>query len=276
MNLGPILTPWSANAAAGATLHVVGASVDAGYNLSALVDGDPANGVVLDGPAAILLCDFGAAVHIAHAALIHHNADLGVSVAWRGYSSLPTTVADVPGLDVPVTPRAIEGTGYRPNLWANIDAVDPAASYRYQGWLIGAIGSPALDISAGEIVCDTTRRQLATDFLVGATASDAFETIRNRTYGGVVLKARKVNNVRQFEGQFLGPLAEVAALRDHFLALAGSAENFLLVPDPDGEDAYLVEWLADTLTITYVTSVSGDIYRLSCGFRELTRGLVWV
>lgn len=275
MNLGPILTPWVRNAAAGATLSVVGASVVSGYDLDALVDGDPATGVLLDGPAAILLCDFGAPVHISHAALIHHRADVGVAAAWRGYSSLPTAVSDVPGLDVPVTPRAVDGTGYRPTLWADIDAVAPSASYRYQGWLLNDSGSPGVDIAAGELVCDTERRQLASDFLVGATVGDAFETIRNRTYGGVVLKAKKVNAVRQFEGQFLGRLAEVTAIRDRFLELMGTSENMLLVPDPDGPDAYLVEFLSDTLTITYVTSVSGDIYRLACGFRELTRGLVW-
>lgn len=270
MKTAPLLQPWSDNALVGATASVIGAAADADFPLANLVDGDQMKASKLSATTGIWLFDFGSAVHLAVFALLHHNFDAGLDVEIRGYSAAPTLLADAPDLAVPITIPAQTGY-YRRNVWADIDAVDDEAVYRY--WGVAVTSANAHVLTVGEMFAAVAARAIPELRAQGFAIGTGIEVLEQRTYGGGSLRSQKGFPLMAFAltpEELEAPMADVDTI---FQLSNGRAEPVLFVPAANEADVYLMIFDQDLLT--RAISLGQTVYAAQIGLRELSRGLRW-
>lgn len=271
MSMGlPLLSAWGQNVARDATLTAPDGTVDADFPLASLVDGDQTEACKFTTTTGLILLSFGSSVHLALLALLHHNLIADLDIELRAYASAPTSLADAADLTIAATVGALEVDGFRPNLWFDVDAESPAASYQY--WGIAFPNANDQNLIIGEIWADTAKREVVNGMRVGATLGPAVQSVRHMTYGGLALKAQQATRTEKFTAGFIGSWSEVASIRNWFLRSAGRSGVSLLIPYDGEPDVHLVECESDEIAIT---ALGADVFEMSCTFRELSRGLAW-
>jgi hypothetical protein len=261
------LWTWTNNLGLNATLSSRGGTVDSDFPLAQLRDGDPAVACRCITKQIEIIFQFASPVHVSACALIHHNLDAGAQIHLKGYADID----DAAGFDRAFTIGAIEGDGYRPDAWVDVDATAPSASYQY--WTVDArYVDNSQNLAFGEIFLAGTPVDLPRWLRIGDEPAEQWDQIEHLTDGGTSLRAEKGFRRVTITGSVYVVAEELAAMRAWALALRGRLKPLLLVPNRARADVYLS--LFDTLKWSR-PSVDGGVYEIPLAFRQLSRGLVW-
>ncbi len=267
MEFGHILGLWSENLLPAATLTLKTGTLVTGDTLASVVDGDPAAGFAITGKRIELLADFGAPVHLRTLALGHHNLDQGLTVQVRAYDDPD----DPPDLTIAVAVGAKDRYGYRPDLWCNVDATAPLASYQYWSWAADAADNTN-NIAVGEAYGTALRNRLPYGFVKasGGRGID-LDVIRNETYSGTALKAVKGFPRAAWTGSVSGSLSLIESLEAWWLDNLASTRPLLFVPDAAAAEVAFAELVPDSFRRTRI----GGLATASLQIRQLSRGMVY-
>jgi hypothetical protein len=262
------LWTWASNLGLTATLSSRGGTVDSDFPLAQLRDGDPAVACRCSTKKIEIVFQFASPVHVSACALIHHNLDAGGQIHLKGYADIDGAA----GFDQAFTIGAIEGDGYRPDAWLDVDAVAPSASYQY--WTVDArYADNSQNLAFGEIFLAGTPEDLPRWLRIGDEPAEEWPNqIEHLTDGGTSLRAEKGFRRTTIVGSMLVTAEELPAMRAWALKLRGRLKPLLLAPNRARPDVYLS--LLDTLKWSR-PSVEGGIYEIPLPFRQLSRGLVW-
>jgi hypothetical protein len=261
------LWTWANNLGLSATLSSRGGTIDSDFPLTQLRDGDPAMACRCTTKQIEILYSFAAPVHVSACALIHHNLDAGAQIHLKGYSDINTTA----GFDRAFTIGAIDGDGYRPDAWLDVDATAPSASYQYWG-VDATYADNSANLAFGEIFLAGTPTDLPRWLRIGDEPAETWSQIEHLTDGGSSLRAEKGFRIATITGSVIVQASELDAMRAWVVSLRGRLKPLLLVPNRDRAEVYL--GLFDSLKWSR-PSVEGGVYEIPLAFRQLSRGLVW-
>lgn len=265
----PLYAPWSANALLAATPSLVGGTVEAALPLANLTIGDPATPCRLSTTSGLFLYDFGTPVHVTDMYALHHNIRPGVAVSVRAYATLPTALGDAPALTVPVTVGAANAYGYRPNLRADVNAVDAALTAQYWGWAV--TGANAVALILGELFATLSRTSLPRWLQLGDTDDPRIVNVTNRSYGGTDFSAAKEPPVRILSGTLVSSVSDAEAITDWWLGSGGSRQPSIIVKN-NGADVLMGKFQGESFGRG---ATDAGVRTFPVNFRELSRGLVW-
>lgn len=262
------LWTWDSNLSLpGTTLSSRGGTIDSAFPLTQLRDGDPAMACRCTSKQIEILFTFATPKHVSACALIHHNLSAGAQIHLKGYSDINTT----PGFDRAFTIGAVEGDGYRPDTWLDVDAVDPSASYQFWG-VDARYADNGANLAFGEIFLAGTPVDLPRWLRIGDEPAEEWDQIEHLTDGQASLRAEKGFRRTTIRGSMIVQASELAAMRAWAINLRGRLKPLLLVPNRSKPEVYLC--LFDALRWSRA-SVDGGIYEIPLAFRQLSRGLVW-
>jgi len=254
---------WSDNLVPDATPAWVSPAVeDSDYPLSKLHDGDPAWPCRTAQTSARLVLDFGTAVLQALVAVIHHNFDAALACSWQAHTADSWGAPDYSGA---FTVGAASADNYRPDLWQA-----PGVTKRYGS--LNVSGTNSATLALGQLFVGSALRSFFRGLTVGHDEGADVGVSENITDGGTSFRIKKGFRLDMLQGTFVGSRAETEEIIELFLALAGSAEPLLLIPDDTV--AYCALTLLDRRSIRRQT-LDGDVYQVQVNFRQLSRGLTY-
>lgn len=237
---------------------------DPDYPAANLADQNPAKPAKLTTPTGAWLLDFGTAKSVDLVALIHHNLDQGLDVRIQANSSNSWAT---PPLDQAITIPADHEDGYPVNPFVDLTGISPRS---YQYWRLAVVGTNSAAVAVGELVIVGTKRTLEVNLSWGATDEEEHPVIEHRTEYGVVTTYDLSVKWRRLVGEVDTTDAGAASLQALMRDARGRARAFLIVPDPDQNDAWLVRLAAPKWT-RRLQFLGRHI--IGVEFEEISRGL---
>lgn len=215
--------------------------------------------------------DFGVAVNAAIFAPIYHNFDPGLPVIlkWNSSSSW-TNPAGVADITVPEWTE--DGWSVSP-----FEALVSTPTYRYYRLEV-ALGSPgnSYPLSLGRPFLGGAIRHTTSDVRWGVVEDNEQRVIDGRTEGDVDKVTEIWGPRRSFQGEFRLDDTDAARLLTLHRTARNRVKPWLLIPDVDVNEAWIVRFLENKSSRTRETLGSNG---MSSGFpfrvQELSRGIVW-
>jgi hypothetical protein len=253
-----------------AAVTVVDGTLDAAYLLSALSSGTPSAGILCDTDHFAIVIDHGAPVVLQLPVLVHTNLRSNAVGKFQRNATNPAFPWVSPSVDARFVLTDPESDGLRPNPWLD-RTID--AAYRYT--TLAFSGNGGNNIYIGQIFLSALLRQLTMNIGVLPELTPTFKTIVNPTNTGVNWKTQKGVRIKMLQGA--KGVQTVNAFPDLYnwaLASQGMALNSILIPDPNVNDAWYVEWNSDTALKYTLADPYGNVQDLAPGWNELSRGSV--
>jgi hypothetical protein len=207
--------------------------------------------------------EWTAAVLPAFVALIHTNIDGDVSLQGDD------TNLGAPAIDVPFAKPTISNQRWYSQPFVNLTGM--AAKKK---WRIRVVNN-SVPVIVGEIWMGSTYRQLTTGMmlLTDTISSRAPRTLVHETNYGVKMTYAQAPPRRMMQGSCIVAGADLTALKDWHESARGATRPFMIVPDALVNDAQLVRFAADGLSLK---PLGNGYHQATVGFEELSRGLQWV
>lgn len=269
MSVNAIYQHFSDQVADAGTAIVQSGTEDTAYPVANLYDFNPAKPAKLTTTTGAWRWDFGAAQRIDLVAIIHHNLTAGLEVRIQGNA---TDAWGAPTFNQAITIPAYFGDGFPVNPW--LDLTDKAAystsGFRY--WRLVVVGTNGAPIAIGEVWLGALKRSLSPNLDWGLKRQTERATVEHSTDFKVVNVYDLAVTVRRIAGSIEGSTdVQATAIHDWWRDTRGRVRPFLLMPNGDENDAWLVRWgqtmnerLFDTL----------DRNPATMEFEELGRGMV--
>lgn len=259
----------SDNLAPSATITArAGSTIDAAYPAANLVNINPAKPGKLAETSGGWVFDFGTAVTINLAAIIHHNIAAGSNVRIQANSSDDWDGSPATPFDVAFTIGTYREDGFPLNPWLDLTALG-AHSYRY--WSIVVVTAQTNPVAIGEIVLATSARTFTKNLAPGLSDDEDHPIVEHRTDHGVSTVYDLGTTWRSWSGEM--PVvsdAGVNAVRALARDARGRARPFVFIPDPAVNDAWYVRLGVSAQSVTrYLMNVS----QVPIAFQEVSRGL---
>lgn len=228
-----------------ATLSVETGTADSAYPAANAVDLTPAK---IGAPAKILETsgawegDFGSALQV-DLVVLWSNAD-----ETPGSPSSPATEArwqqnsaaswGSPIVDEPFTIPARRADGYARKPFLDLRNISGSAPLRY----FRVVFENQTDPVAMKVLCFTRIRQLTRDLRWGVQDDEHQTNITMNTDGAVKWGYDLAAAPRSQRGAAILSDADAEAVREWFRACAGTVSPTLIIPEPTGNDAWIVYW----------------------------------
>lgn len=255
-NVAPLATAVTASAG------------DAGYPAANLVDQDPAKPAKLTTTSGNWVFNLPVGSRrVDVVALIHHNLTAGLEVRIQGNT---TDSWSSPSFNQLITIPAYHEDGFSVCPFLDLTGLSGYTTGGFQFWRVAVIGTNAANVAIGEVVLASLKRQLEVNLHWGAEDHDEHPTIEHRTSHGVVRTYDLGCKVRRLKGEVETSDAGLASLRSLHRDARGRVKPFVMVPDPDVNDAWFVRF-DDTRFGRSMVFV--DRSHVLVGFEELSRGL---
>jgi hypothetical protein len=251
----------------GASVSLDSGTLDTGYVLSSLSSGSPSAGVLFTTDHFAIIIDHGSAVSLKLPAMIHTN---GRKTATSFFQRNATNSWGSPSVNVSWTLTDAEPDGLRPNPWLDRRA---DAAFRYTR--LGINTGSGVPLYIGQIILSALFRQLTMNIAPTPKFTPTFKTIINATNSGVHLKTVKGVRIKMLQAdRGIQTVNAFPDIYNWFLASNGMAQNFLLIPDPNVNDAWYAEWNSDTAAAFSILDPTGNVSDVAPGWNELSRGAV--
>jgi len=245
----------------------VASAEDATYPAVNLKNGNPARPAKLTTTTGTFAWDFGAAQRVDAVALINHNLDAGLEVRIQGDDS-----ADFGSLVVntTITIPAWRADGFSVSPWLDLTGVSGYTASGLRYWRINVVGVNTANVAIGEVILGETLRTLEVNMSWNANEAEEHPIVEHRSDFGV----STIYDFGTFWRRLVGDLDTTDAGWASYQALAQAARvrarPFLILPDPDVNDAWLVR-LAETRFARALAFL--DRNQVAIGFEEVARGL---
>lgn len=205
---------------------------------------------------------FASPVTVRAAALIYHNLDAGLDVTLEPSGGTPISItipAHIEGGVEGLTPETV-------NAWAEFAAQSSAT------WTLSINAANSLDVVVGRLLLIETLRQLDTDVRWGVEEVEEFGLIEHATELGVETIYDLHGRRRSFAGELKVRDYEAPSLISLARSARGRIQPWLLIPDEDVNDAWLVRFVESLWSRTRET-VNFNTFPFRV--KELSRGLPW-
>jgi hypothetical protein len=147
------------------------------------------------------------------------------------------------------------------------------AAFRYTR--LGINTGSGVPLYIGQIILSALFRQLTMNIAPTPKFTPTFKTIINATNSGVHLKTVKGVRIKMLQAdRGIQTVNAFPDIYNWFLASNGMAQNFLLIPDPNVNDAWYAEWNSDTAAAFSILDPTGNVSDVAPGWNELSRGAV--
>lgn len=247
---------------------VIATTEDAAYPAANLYDFKPAKPAKLTGTTGNWVWDFTIAQRVDLIALIHHNLTAGLDVRIQGNA---TNSWGAPTLTTAITIPAYRDDGYPVNPWRDLTGVAGYSTSGFRYWRLVVVGTNAAAIAIGEVWLGSTKRTLDPNVDWGVHRIHERKMVEHETDFGVVSAYDLGVTVRKLTGN----LDTTDAQRDLVLAwwesTHGRVYPFLLIPNGDENEAWLVRWGRSMHDTTFDLI---DRNTIPLEFQEVGRGLV--
>ncbi|HEX7766134.1 MAG TPA: hypothetical protein VF443_05435, partial [Nitrospira sp.] len=222
------------------------------------------------------VADFGAAQRVDLAVLLH-NFDAGSTVRIQGNAS---NAWGAPTFNQLFTIPAVRADGYHRKVFLDLRSLSgyTTTGFRYWRIVITSTNSAAVGIKA---LLFSTVRQLNRDFRWGVQDVEHQIGITMKTDAGVRWGYDLNSAPRTLQGEAILSDSDAEVVREWFRSCAGVVTPFVIIPEPTGNDAWLVFWSANGFNIESPGSViSGlsttrqytDANTVTLGFEEAAIG----
>lgn len=206
--------------------------------------------------------DYGAPVALDGIALIHHNLTAGLDVRVQAHNL---------GNPVEEFERAITIPAWDVDGWSVSPWIDLRDAPAYRFWTPYVVGVNAGPVAVGEIVMASTLHSLPTNLAPGFTEGEDHAVIEHRTTSGVSFIYLVGARSRVQTGELPAVTdAGAEAVRDLLRDAGGRGRPFLVVPDPDVNEAWFVR---STTSRFSRQRFKVDVNRVPFALEEVSRGL---
>ncbi len=189
------------------------------------------------------------------AALIYHNLDAGLDVTLEPSGGTPVSFV------IPTHPE----DGWPISPWIEVDQTATV-------WRLAINEANSLDVDVGRLLLVTSLRQLDTDVRWGVEEAEDFGLIEHATELGVETIYDLPGKRRSFAGEIKVRDYEAPSLISLARSARGRIQPWLLIPDEDVNDAWLVRFVESRWSrIRETVNFNTFPFRV----QELSRGLPW-
>lgn len=237
---------------------------DTTYPAAGLKDLNPAKPAKLTSTTGAWLWDFGVAKSVDLVAIIHHNLTAGLNVRIQANAA---NAWGAPSIDQAITIPAYQEDGFPVSPFVDLTGINPR-SYRY--WRLVVVAANGAPVAIGEVVLAATKRTFEINVSWGAREQEEHPIIEHRTDHGVSIIYDLGTKWRTFAGELETTDAGLSSLRSLARDARNRARPFLLIPDPDINDAWFVRLLEPNFEHEH-TFINQR--KLSVRFQEVSRGL---
>lgn len=258
-----LIYQWPTDQRLSGSVTITPSSADAAYPVANLYDSNPAKPFKLDATAGNIVFDFGSAVAIQLAAIVHHNLDAALDVRLQGNAS---NAWGAPSLDQAVTIPPDEADGFPVNPW--VDLTGGSHTFRY--WRL-VFPTNSVPVQIGQLWLGAAKRSLVNNIQWGFAEKVDRRLIEHVTDYGVSTIYDLGAKVKSWSPTVRTTDAGIAAIEQWWDACHGRALPTLVVLDPAVNDARLVRFTEPAREITrqYLQD-----HVIQFGLREVSRGLV--
>lgn len=258
---------YADNVAPNATPTVNTGTEDTTYPAAYLIDSIPSRPAQLTTTTGSWVLTFAAAQRVDLVALPMHNLSAGLEVRIQGNAA---NVWGAPSLNETITIPAYRGDGFPFGSWLDLTTKAGYLVAGYQFWRLVIVGVNASPVKVGELLLISTKRTLNPNVSWGARLGETRPIIENMTDYQVSTIYDLGVTRRSLSGELDTTDAGLAAVRAWWQDCRGRARPFLLIPDEDVNDGWVVRWAGDLDPTLQVT----DRNTLALGFEEVSRGLI--
>lgn len=255
-------------AASATTPSVSSGTEDSDYPAANLGDKNVAKPAKLTTTTGRWVLDLGSALEVQAAALINTNLDGGLANVNLEANSSDAWGA--PPLSQAFTIPSADQDGRALNPWIDLTGVSPRI-YRYWSIEIGTANSAAVAI--GEVILGATLRQFSKNFRNSVQDQERHPIIEHRTHAGVSLIYQIGSRWRTIDMRWQGTAQDATDVRSLQRDAAGRGEAFLVLPDAEVNDAWLVRVTADTAHVQR-TRPFASIHNIDLSVEEVSAGVV--
>lgn len=250
------------------SLTVQSGTEDAAYPKANLYDSNPAKPAKLTTTTGAWRWDFGVAQRIDLVALIHHNLTAGLEVRIQGNAA---DAWGAPTFNQVITIPAYLGDGYPSNPWLDLTGLAAYSTGGFRYWRLVVVGTNAAAIAIGEVWLGALKRSLTPNIDWGARQPFERKTVEHRTDFGVSNIYDLGVTIRNMQGQLDTTDAQAALIQAWWRDTRGRVRPFLLVPNGDVNDAWLVRWTKNQIEPT-LNNIDRNVFQME--FEEVGRGLL--
>jgi hypothetical protein len=238
-------------------------TLDAAYSLADLTSGNPGKGALWTTDHATILIDHGSAVSVALAALIHTNLRSTISSALFQRNATNSWGSPTVNVTIPTYDADLDG------LRRNSVLVRSDTALR---WTRIVLSGNGVNLRIGQLALYAASYQLAINIKNGAAITSTYNTVINRTLGGLDLATER--GVRQWTLDAAVDNTNAAGLLVHQAwqqCARGKSRPFVCLWDGDNE-AWFARFTDDALPRTAVFMQNSN---LPVRLTEVSRGQVW-
>lgn len=240
---------------------------DATYPAANLIDGVVAKPAQLTGTSGAWTIAFGAATRVDAIVIPIHNLDPALAVSFQGHTA---NSWGAPTLSQALTIPAKREDDFPPSFFRDITATTGYTAAGLQYWRLNVSGVNSAAVKVGELLLCRQMVTFNPNVDWGVREPEQRPIIENRTDYGVSNIYDLGVTLRRFEGSMDTTDAGLAALRSLWRDARGRARSWVLQPDEDVPEAWLVRFATDMID---PTRVMVDRNTIPFIVEEVSRGL---
>lgn len=196
-----------------------------------------------------------------------HNLDAALEVRLQGNA---TDSWGGPTFNQQITIPAYRADGFPPGAFLDITGLSGYTSAGFEYWRVVVVGTNTNPVAL-KVKLLAQLQTLDPNISWGQVETEERKIIEHETDYGVSSVYDLGVTRRQLLGDLDSPDLQRAAMRTLWQGTSGRAYPFVLIPDPDVNDAWFVRFLDTKLDVT-LNLIDRNAIRV--GFQEVSRGLV--
>lgn len=219
---------------------------------------------------------YASAITVVAAALIYHNFDEGLPVTLEGGGGSPAGFTiDIPIPAPHVSSLGVGFTGWTVSPWVEFDSPQT-----FDLWRLSVNDVNSYPCQVGRLMLLTTLRTLGRDVRYGVDEMEEFRYIEHPTELGIPTMYDLGGKERGFAGEFALNDTQAQELIDLHRSAHGRIMPWLLIPDANVNDAWLVRfeenrWNRMRETLVIEDGIESFHNIMPYKVREVSRGLPW-